>query len=135
MIRKCCILVCNDPEDQAVFTKALHDVSPETICLTASNAIDAIYMMTKESVEPDFIFIEFDLPQMNAIEFLTAIKSVNRLKDVHVIVHATSPLANEVLKIKESGALAIYLRPYEYYGICNMLTLYFTPETAVLQQN
>ena len=135
MIRACCIVICDDPIDRAVFTKALNDVSPETLCFTATSAIDAIYMMTKEKILPAFVFIEMNLPEMNALEFIAAIKRVDELRNIHVIVHTTSPCSNEVLQIKESGALAIYLRPYEYYGICNLLTLYFTPDTTVLQMN
>jgi CheY-like chemotaxis protein len=134
-ITKCCILVCSDPVDQAVFTKALNDVSPQTICFTVPHALDAIYMMTKEKVIPNFIFIELNMPQMDGIEFLNAIKNIQTLKNVHVIVHAVSPQPHKILELKESGALAIYLRPYEYFGVRNMLNLYFTPELAAFQQN
>jgi CheY-like chemotaxis protein len=135
MINKCCILINDDSMDQAIFTKALNDISPETICFTVPNPLDALYIMTAERVIPNFVFIELNGPQMDAIEFLNAIKSTDGLKDINVIVHAKSPLPNQILEIKEAGALAIYLRPYEYYGVCNMLNLYFTPEMIVLNQN
>ena len=135
MINKCCILINDDSVDQAIFTKALNDISPETICFTVPNPLDALYIMTAERVIPNFVFIELNGPQMDAIEFLNAVKSTDGLKDINVIVHAKSPLANQILEIKEAGALAIYLRPYEYYGVRNMLNLYFTPEMIVLNQN
>jgi CheY-like chemotaxis protein len=134
MIRKACILITDDSIDQQVFTKALKDVSPETICFAVSNAIDALYIMTTGRVIPNFVFVEQRCQEMNVIEFLNTIKRVDQLKDVQVIVHANSPMPHEILEIKESGALAIYLRPYEYCSVCNMLNLYFVDSTIV-QQN
>ena len=79
MIKKSCIFIDNDPYNQAVFTRALGDVSPETICLTASSAEDAIYMLTRENVSPSYIFVELDMPEMSGIEFLKTIKQVDSL--------------------------------------------------------
>ena len=92
-------------------------------------------MMTEDCVIPDFVFIEANAPKMDAIEFLHIIKRTEQFKDINVIVHAKSPLPHKVLEIKASGALAIYLRPYEYNGVCNMLNLYFTPDMHVFQPN
>ena len=135
VIQKCCLFIDNDPYHQAVFTKALSDVSPETICFTAASGFDAFFIMTREKIVPSFIFIELQLPEMSAIDFLKTIKKIEGLKEVPVIVHSTSPQPHKVIELKESGALAIYFRPYEYYGVCNMLNLYFGSEMATIQQN
>jgi len=135
MINKSCIFIDHDPYNQAVFTRALGDVSPETICLTASSAEDAIYMLTKENVMPSYIFVEQDMPDMSGIDFLKTIKQFHALKDIPVIVHSLSPPANKIIEMKESGALAIYYRPYEYWSVCNMLTLYFGSQMATIQPN
>jgi CheY-like chemotaxis protein len=135
VVKKYCIFIDDDPYSQAVFTKALSDVSPETICFTAANGIDALYMMTKEDVIPSYIFIELNMPKMNGLEFLKTIKAIQGLKDIPVIVHSTAPQPHKVIELKESGALAIYLRPYEYMGVCNMLHLCFGEHMAAIQQN
>ena len=134
-INKCCIFIDNDPFDQAVFTKALNDTAPDTICFTAADAYDAMHMMTEEKVMPDYIFVELELPGMNGIEFLKAIKKIESLREIPVIVHSIKPQPHKLIELKESGALAIYFRPYEYYSICNMLALYFGPQMAGIQPN
>jgi CheY-like chemotaxis protein len=135
MITGCCLFINDDPYSQAVFTKALNDLSPETICFTAANGIDALYMMLEEQVIPSYIFIELHLPRMGGLEFLKEIKRKESLKEIPVIVHSTSPQPHHVLELKELGAHAIYFRPYEYYGVCNLLTLYFSQQILGIQPN
>jgi CheY-like chemotaxis protein len=134
-IENSCIFVDNDTDNQAVFTRALHDVSPHTICFTASNAIDALYMLTNENVHPSYIFVELDLPHMNGLDFLKAIKQVASLREIPVVIHTTAARPEQILAVKEFGALAIYVRPYEYFSLCNMLGLYFTSELAMITPN
>jgi CheY-like chemotaxis protein len=135
MITKCCLFIDNDPYSQAIFTRALTDLSPETICFTAANGIDGLYMMLEERVIPSYIFIELDLPRMGGLAFLREIKGKESLKEIPVIVHTTSPQPHQIIELKELGAHAIYFRPYEYYGVCNLLTLYFSQEMAGIQPN
>ena len=135
MVSKSCILISDDPFDQTIFVKALSDVSPETICFAVTDPSDALYLMSEESLIPNYIFIEFNMPGMDGVQFLKYIKSIESLKDVPVIVHTTSPQANKVIELKESGALAIYLRPYQYLGVRNMLNLYFGDERTFVTRN
>jgi CheY-like chemotaxis protein len=135
MISKCCLFIDNDSFHQSLFTEALNDLAPETLCLTAANGLDGLYMMMKERVVPSYIFIELNLPKMGAMEFLRQVKQQESLREIPVIVHSSHPQPNEVLELKELGAHAIYFRPYEYHGICNMLMLYFTNEIGVILPN
>src|SRR5687767_8124142 len=121
MIRNCIVFIADDPYDQAVFIRALKDVSPQTICFAVADASDALFIMEQERVMPKYIFVELNLPRMNGLEFLKQIKQKQFLKNVPVIVHAPSLQPNKVIELKEFGALAIYYKPYDYCGICNML--------------
>jgi CheY-like chemotaxis protein len=134
-MENCCIFVDNDIYNQAIFTRALHDVSPRTICFAASSAVEALFMLTKENIIPSYIFMELNLPQMSGIEFLKTIKQVQTLQEIPVVIHTVAPKPDEIIAIKEFGALAIYFRPYEYFSLCNMLGLYFTSDLSVISQN
>src|SRR5688500_15173168 len=99
MINKCCILVSENTLDQQIFTQALNDVSPETICFPVSSALEALHVINTEQVVPEFIFMELNAPSMNAIEFLNMIKKTEVLRDIHVIVHTMSPQPHKILEI------------------------------------
>jgi CheY-like chemotaxis protein len=132
---KSCLFIDNDSFNQAIFLEALSDVSPHTICLTASDGTDAMHILKKENIIPSYIIIELDLPKMGGLEFLKIIKQDPHLRDIPVIVHSTSPQPHLIIQLKELGATAIYYRPYDYYGVTNMLTLYFNGEMARIQPN
>src|SRR5687767_11038953 len=129
MVNKCCFFVSNDPYDRAIFTRALLDVSPATLCFSVASAIDALSFMNEESIIPDLIFIDFETPKMNALDFLKYLQKQERYKNIHVIVHAPFAYPKAIREIQASGALAIYRKPYEYLGTCNMLSLYFSSST------
>ncbi len=119
-----CLFINNDLEEQALFMKALKDVSPHTLCFIAIDGLGGFSMMMDKDIIPDYIFIELDMPEMGGVEFLKQIKGNDLLKDIPVIVHAVSPLPHKVIEIKEAGAEAIYMQRYNYRGICNMLNVY-----------
>jgi CheY-like chemotaxis protein len=135
IINKSCFFINEDSCEQAIFVKALADVSPQTLCFTASDGVDGLYLMLKEGLVPDYIFIEMIMPRMNALKFLEVVKKINRLKDIPVIVHAISPLPHEVIEVKEAGAAALYLREYEYEGICCMLNIYVADVIPIMHPN
>jgi CheY-like chemotaxis protein len=124
-ISRSCLFIDNDCFHQAVFTKALADVAPDTICITVPDGTAGLYVMLEKNVIPSYIFIELTLPRMGGLDFLEVIKRNDILKDIPVVVHTQSPQPHVVLKLKELGAHAIYFRRYEYLGVCNMLTLCF----------
>jgi len=122
-INKSCILINEDRQKQAVFVEALADVSPQTLCFIAPDGIDGLYMMIREGIVPNYIFVEMVMPQMNALDFLKVIKKIDSLKDIPVIVHAVSPMPHQITEIKDAGATALYLREYDYEGVCGMLNV------------
>ena len=130
-----CLLVTNDPLDQAIFARALRDVSPNTVCCIAANGVEAMEIMTEEQVVPDFIFVELNMPYMDGIEFLKQVKSKQPLGQIPVIVHSDVPQPDKLPSIKEAGASAIYFKEYEYGGVCNILYLYFLSQLSPLHLN
>ncbi len=134
-ISKCCLFIDNDPSHQVVFASALKDVSPETICFIVPDGIDALYMMLRENVIPGYIFIELQLPHMGGLEFLRAVRQMELFREIPVIVHSTSPQPHLIIELKELGATAIYFRPYDYQGVCNMLALYYANDASRILPN
>ena len=135
IINKSCFLINEDPIEQAIFVKALTDVSPQSLCFTALDGTDGLYMMLKEGLVPDFIFVEMIMPRMDALAFLRQIKRIETLKDIPVVVHAVSPKPHQVIVVKEAGAAAVYLKEYDYDGICGVLNTYMADMTPIIYLN
>lgn len=135
MIHKCCMIICEDSYDQAIFITAMHHVSPNTICYSAQNPADALLIIRDEALTPDLIFIDHQMPGMDAIDFLRLSRSMAALRETSIIVHAPLVKPHILRKLKELGALAIYQRPYAYHGVCNVLTIFLEDELGVTIQN
>lgn len=123
-MHRSCLFVNSDPIDQSIFIAALSDISPETDCFLAVNDEEALDIMQEDGVVPDYIFIELDMPGIDGNRFLKRVREVQSLRAVPVIVHCSHPEPQCIDDLKEVGAFAIYLRPYDYWGISNLLSLY-----------
>lgn len=134
-ISNTCILVCDDPLDQAVFSLTLAEVSPRTICFGVQDPADALYFMAEESLIPDYMFVELNMPGMSAVEFLKMIKQIDDLRSISVIVHCVAADPAKVHELRKLGAHAIYTRPYKYKSLHNLLNLYFGNDMPILQPN
>lgn len=122
--------------DQLLFAMGMKDMCPETLCVMTLNGQDALDLMNHNpELIPNYILIELNLGGMNAVQFLRNIKKHKVLKRIPVIVHSSTPQPGKVKKIMASGATAIYFKEYDYFGICNMLSLYLGSEQLTLQQN
>jgi CheY-like chemotaxis protein len=135
VINKSCLLVNEDPNEQAIFISALREVSPQTLCFTASDGIDALYMMIEDNLVPDYIFVELNMPGMDGLSFLREIKKIDVLKDIPVIVHTPSPPLQRINQIKEAGAKAIFTSDYTFFSAYNMLNLYLNDTFLVIHSN
>jgi CheY-like chemotaxis protein len=134
-INKSCLLVNDNAHDQAVFVKALMEVSPATLCLTAPDGVDAMYMMLREDFIPDYIFVELSMPRLDGLNFLRTLKKIKNLKNIPVVIHANSTQEHKLSEIKEAGAKAIYMQRYSHVGVCNLINLYFTDGMIFIHPN
>lgn len=130
-----CLFIGNEEKDLKIFRAALGDVFPGACCYTSENGLEAIEILDDYDLVPDFIFLELDRTGYEALQFLYKVKSIGAMKGVPVIVHAPEPHPEKVEMLRECGALAIYFKPYEYNGICNVLNLYIGAEYANYQLN
>jgi CheY-like chemotaxis protein len=119
-----CLLIDDDPTNQEMFARALNDVASDTIYYTSPNGYDALYMISEEAVTPSMIFIESGVRGMSCVELLKSLRKNTALNDVPIVIHAASPQPNFIFQLIDSGAQAIYYRPYNYQNVCSLLKTY-----------
>ncbi len=72
----------DDIDDQEIFTLVLKSVNPSINCVTANDGIEAVTkLMTEASFNPDYIFLDLNMPRMSGKEYLQEIKKIDRLKE------------------------------------------------------
>lgn len=132
---KYCLFVSPNAGDQDVFKRAFRRMSPADDCITASNARDAFRVIREKCIIPDLVCVERHMKAVDGIEFLRMVKSMEYLKNVPIVVHASSIEQDDIEELKRLGVAAILLRPYDFYSVCTMLALYFGLELIAISQN
>ena len=118
------IYVEDDPEDQEFFKDALGIIAPHTTCYFASSCKEAIRIMHKIVVPPDYIFLDINMPEMNGKEFLKMVKSNPGLKGIPVIIYSTSNNRTDIDECVRLGAVDFVVKPNDFASICETLKRY-----------
>lgn len=64
--------------------------------------------------QPDLILLDLNLPRLDGLEVLEAIKRDSRLKTIPVIILSTSTAPSDVLKAYQKGANMFVSKPFNY---------------------
>jgi CheY-like chemotaxis protein len=85
-------LVDDDRDDQEIFSFILEAISTDIKLLCAADGVDAIQLLTSDSaICPDYIFLDVNMPRMNGIECITALRTIPRLADTPIYLYSTAP--------------------------------------------
>jgi CheY-like chemotaxis protein len=106
-----CFLIEDDQDDQEIFVIALQKINAEIDCKVADNGVEGLKVLEDHSFLPDFIFIDINMPKMNGIECLAAIRKLDHLRSTKVIMYSTSADANITAQCKAAGADEVLIKP------------------------
>ena len=81
--------VDDDADDRDFFRKSLEEIDPGISCVQFENGYQIIAYLALTEDLPDFIFVDINMPKMNGYECVEAIRSMERMKDVSIVMHST----------------------------------------------
>ena len=105
-------------EDDAIETMKIHRVVsklPASYNITeAKNGEEALSILNSESVFPDIILLDLNMPLMNGIEFLKILKNHSTIKYLPTIVLTTSENRSDLLECYSLGIAGYVVKPLSY---------------------
>jgi len=130
------ILLVDDDEDEFdLFMEALRSTNLQCDCIFSKNAEKALHLLYY--TVPDFVFIDYNMPKINGLKFITEIKKIKNLQDVPIILYSTGMTDNLAKNAMALGASLCIKKPYEINTftkiLLNILTkswefnIHFTP--------
>lgn len=115
------LIIDDDTEDRELFLEAIGQVDPTIKCTSAKDGRDAIRLLTKETILPDYIFLDINMPLMNGKECLVEIKKNSRLKNIPVIMYSTTSDTHEIRGYYALGAHDFLIKPYNFKKLVEAL--------------
>jgi PleD family two-component response regulator len=102
----------NDDDDQMLFIEALKKIDASIKCEIAFNGEEAICKLKELREDPDYIFLDINMPIMNGLECLSELKKMVRFKNIPVIVYSTLFSNKDMERSHSLGAYDIFKKPY-----------------------
>jgi CheY-like chemotaxis protein len=129
---KSILLVDDDRDDIYFFSKALEEFKVDIEMQTAGEGFEAFERL--QNFTPDVILLDLNMPKMNGMAFLKAIKKIKHLKTIPVIIYTTHVTVIEEEELLRLGAYAVYIKPNDFTNtvktIGSLLEMQFIRMTA-----
>jgi CheY-like chemotaxis protein len=109
------LLVEDDYVDTMAVKRVLKELNTANDLVCALNGEEALaYLRGKGNKMPCLILLDLNMPKMNGMEFLRAVKADDTLKTVPVIVLTTSNEEQDMTRSFELGAAAYIVKAFGY---------------------
>jgi CheY-like chemotaxis protein len=109
------LLVEDDQVDIMTVTRALKEIHVTNPVVHRENGEDALnYLEGQTNDKPCIILLDLNMPIMNGIEFLQAIKNDERYRRIPVVVLTTSEEQPDKLKSFNLGVAGYMSKPVDY---------------------
>ena len=113
------LYIDDDEDDLEIFQAAIGEVDPSCQYFQASDGKNGLN--TLESITPDYIFLDVNMPCMDGIEVLETIRADRHLRDIPVIMFSTSIRPEDELLYRRKGANGCILKPNSFKQLCKIL--------------
>jgi CheY-like chemotaxis protein len=115
------VLLCidDDPDDLILFKDAVRFIDNSYTCIVASNGREAL--MVLNTMVPDYIFLDINMPIMDGKETLRFIRKDNRLTTVPICILSTSDSKAEADYCMGLGATEWVVKPNSFEGLIRSL--------------
>jgi CheY-like chemotaxis protein len=115
------LLIDDDRDDQEFFVNALKIVSETAVFNSANNGQHALELLESKEVNPELIFLDWNMPLMNGQEFLEVIKKRDALKDIPIIILSTSSHYKTITLSRDLGAKDFITKPTNFGDLVEIL--------------
>lgn len=117
-MKKHLLLIDDDPDELDILMEALRDAGLN-FKYNALQALEALNILQQQ--QPDYILLDYDMPKMNGLECLAAIRQMQQLAHVPVIMYSSS-MDEEMLETAMMlGASGHIRKPFDMRTLPSLL--------------
>ncbi|MCG2583969.1 response regulator [Massilia sp. TS11] len=116
------LLVEDDQVDVMTILRALKEIHVVNPVVSKENGEEALLHLRTPGVErPCIILLDLNMPIMNGIEFLQAVKADENLRRIPVVVLTTSEEQQDKVRSFDLGVAGYMAKPVDYHRFVEMI--------------
>lgn len=115
---KTILLIDDDDDEHEIFSSALKMLGGTFNFISAGSCEEGLSLL--QHINPDYIFIDVNMPRINGLICLEEIKKIERVAHVPVYMYSTGMNARDGQRALQLGAIDYIIKPN---SISNLSTL------------
>ncbi|HEY6144438.1 MAG TPA: response regulator [Flavobacterium sp.] len=116
-------LADDDEDDRLFFTDAFDELKINTIVNTVNNGRELLnFLNHPETVLPNIIFLDLNMPILNGIDCLKEIKQNDKFNDIAIAIYSTSSSDQDVENTFVLGANIYIKKPSNFSDLKKILS-------------
>jgi CheY-like chemotaxis protein len=116
------LLADDDQDDAELFIEALRNIDPSMVLYPAQNGKEALKTLQAQKADPDIIFLDVNMPEMDGWDCLANLKKDSHLKHIPVVMYSTSPTSLNGKRAIQEGAVCFLEKPPSYLLLKSFLS-------------
>jgi CheY-like chemotaxis protein len=113
------VLLADDDEDDRLFFKeAIDDIKMKTRVTTLNDGVELMeFLLQPNTVLPDIIFLDLNMPRKNGMQCLEEIRNNNILKELTIAIYSTSGAEKDIEETFVKGANVYIKKPNDFAAL------------------
>ncbi len=117
------ILADDDEDDRLLFTDAFEELKINTKVNTFNDGVELMdYLNNPDSILPNVLFLDLNMPKKNGIECLYEIKANEKFNDIAIAIFSTSSSEEHIEETFVQGANIYIKKPSDFTTLKKVLS-------------
>lgn len=117
------VLADDDEDDRMLFEDAFSELKIKTKVKTCSDGAQLMdYLNDEESLMPEILFLDINMPKKNGLECLDEIKANPRFKNMAIAMYSTSSSDEHIEETFVKGANIYIKKPNDFNALKKVLS-------------
>lgn len=134
------VLADDDEDDRMFFTDAFEELKIQTKVKTYNDGAQLMeYLNNEDSILPEILFLDINMPKKNGLECLSEIRANPRFNNIAVAIYSTSSSEEHIEETFVNGANVYIKKPSDFDHLkkilSNVVTVNWQYQTSGLNKD
>lgn len=89
----------------------------------AGDGVEALEVMNGANQSIELVMADWNMPRMNGLDFVTALRTQDRFRDVRIVMVTTETEIDQICRALEAGANEYIMKPFTREAVTDKLHL------------